>query len=163
MKYKALVTGGVIPSEEKETMADPKWRDHQILTEKMSAYLESHLKITADFERSLSNSRHYVELAELAKDKEPGETVTMLEQIQEIDLLGHLQSQMEAFEEVSSLLNTGGDSEGEGLESGVLEEGGPEGIGQMQELRDRYDLMLEEAEEQQEAIAELMLYLRNMA
>ena len=85
-------------------MADPKWHDLQAINEKVAAYLESHRKITGDFERSLRNARRYVELAEVAKDKEPAETVTMLEQIREIDLRGHLQNQFDAFQEISSLL-----------------------------------------------------------
>lgn len=138
-------------------MAAPKWRDQQVLTEKVIAYLESHGKITADFQRSLHNARHYVELAKAAKDKEPAEAAAMLEQIQEIDLLGHLQTQLEAFEDISKLLGTGEEA-GEDAEEDT-----GEGAGQIQEIRDRYDLMLEEAEDQQETIAELMLYLRNMA
>ena len=139
-------------------MADPKWQDQQMLTEKVGAYLESHSKITADFENSLRNARHFVELAKLATDKEPGETVTMLEQIQEIDLLGHLRRQLEAFEEISGLLNTDEESE---LEESGLEESAE--LDRIQEVRNRYDLMLEEAEDQQEVISELMLYLRNRA
>ena len=36
-------------------MADPKWHDLQAINEKVAAYLESHRKITGDFERSLRN------------------------------------------------------------------------------------------------------------
>lgn len=139
-------------------MAEPKWRDQQVLTEKVSAYLENHRKITIDFERSLRNSRHYVELAKLARDKEPVEAETLLEQLREIDLLGHLQTQLEAFEDISGFFQTGEDS--------AEEESGGENTEQtdrLQEIRERYDVMLEEAEDQQEAISELMLYLRNMA
>ena len=132
-------------------MADPKWQDQQVLTEKVTAYLETHQKITADFERSLQNARHFVELAKISTDKEPAETVTMLEQIQEIDLLGHLQAQLDAFEEISGLLDK--DEELELEESGEMD--------RKQEIRNRYDLMLEEAEDQQNTIAELILYLRN--
>lgn len=139
-------------------MAEPKWQDQQMLTEKVSAYLESHNKITEDFEKSLSNARHFVELAKLATDKEPGETVTMLEQIQGIDLLGHLRRQLEAFEEISDLVHTNEDPEQE--ESGLEES---DKMDRIQEVRNRYDLMLEEAEDQQEVIAELMLVLRNRA
>ena len=133
-------------------MADPKWHDLQAINEKVTAYLETHRKIAGDFEHSLRNARHYVELAEVAKDKEPAETVTMLEQIREIDLRGHLQTQFDAFQEISSLL---GPEEPDGEQ--------PEDPDNIQELRDRYDLMLEEAEEQEQAITELMLYLKNMA
>ncbi len=133
-------------------MADPKWRDLQVIDEKVAAYLDTHRKIAGDFERSLRNARHYVELAEVTKDKEPAETVTMLEQIREIDLLGHLRNQLDAFEEISGLLGAG---EPDGEE--------PEGSHNIQEMRARYDLMMEEAEEQEQAITELMLYLRNMA
>ena len=133
-------------------MTDPKWHDLQAINEKVAAYLETHRKIAGDFERSLRNARHYVELAEVAKDKEPAETVTMLEQIREIDLRGHLQTQFNAFKEISSLL---GPEEPDGEQ--------PEGPDKIQEMRDRYDLMLEEAEEQEQAITELMLYLKNMA
>lgn len=139
-------------------MAEPKWRERQVLTEKVSAYLETHHNITTEFERSLRTARHYVELAKLARDKEPAETATLLEQIQEIDLLGHLQTQLEAFEDITGLLQSGEETAGE--ESGGEETGE---IDQIQEIRNRYDVMLEEAEDQQEVISELMLYLRNMA
>ena len=36
-------------------------------------------------------------------------------------------------------------------------------LDKIQEMRDRYDLMLEEAEGQEQDITELMLYLKNMA
>lgn len=139
-------------------MAETKWRDQQVLTEKVSAYLETHHKITTDFERSLRGARHYVELAKLARDKEPEETAALLEQIREIDLLGHLQTQLEAFEDISGFLPSG-----EAPAENEPSEDEKEGINQIQEIRNRYDVMLEEAEDQQEAISELMLYLQNMA
>lgn len=126
-------------------MAKPNWREQEIFTTKISAYLESHRKILAEFERSLRNSRHFIGLAQVAREKEPDNTVSMLEQIQEIDMLGHVTTQFEAFCEISDLLPEDADNQ-ETLEA----------QGDVEDLRGRYELMLEEAELQQETIRELM-------
>lgn len=133
-------------------MADPKWRELEVFNEKLSAYLETHRSAVGDFERSLGNARHYIELAKVAKDKEPENTVTMLEQIREIDLLGHVQKQYEAFQDSTGLLLVP-----------EREEGAEEDAGEIDLLRERYELLLEEAEDQQETMEDLMLYLQNMA
>ncbi len=133
-------------------MADPKWREVELINEKLTAYLETHHKIVGDFERSLGNASHCIELAKLAKDQEPENAVTMLEQIKEIDLLGHVHTQFEAFQEFAGLMPEPSPDEDAQEESGGIER-----------LRERYELLLEEAELQQEVMEDLVLYLHKQA
>jgi hypothetical protein len=126
-------------------MAEPRWQELQIFKDKVAAYLETHRKIIAEFERSLRNARHFIELANLSRERERDSTVTMLEQIKEIDLLGHVNTQFDAFREVSDLLPQ------EANNAEVLE-----AKGNVDELNERYELLLEEAEQQQDTIREII-------
>ena len=126
-------------------MAEPRWQELQIFKDKVGAYLDTHRRTVGEFERSLRNARHFLELAGLSREKEPDETVTLLEQIREIDLLSHLNNQFEAFLEISDLLPEDASSQA------VLE-----AHGDVEDLREKYELLLEEAELQQETLRELM-------
>ena len=76
----------------------------------------------------------------------------MLEQIKEIDLLGHVHTQFEAFQEFSGL-----------LPEPSTDEDAQEEFGGIERLRERYELLLEEAELQQEIMEDLVLYLQKQA
>jgi membrane-bound lytic murein transglycosylase B len=80
--------------------------DTPTLLEKAQSFLEFHRKVVADFERSLANARHFINLAGQAVEHEPENTVAMIEQIQEIDLLGHLSKQYEEFQQMAAQLST---------------------------------------------------------
>lgn len=105
------------------------------LTEKLATFLETQRRIVTEFERSLANSRHFLELANLSMEREPENTVAMLRQILEIDLVGHLENQFETFESMEQVLPG---------------EAGPSEIsaGEWEELRQRYRELLEEAQQQ---------------
>ena len=77
------------------------------LTEKVETYLDFHGRVVAEFERSLGNARHFLELATLSLEREAETTVTMLEQIREIDISGHLAAQFEEFKEMTEMLPGG--------------------------------------------------------
>src|SRR3972149_4422522 len=79
-------------------------RDAAEFSEKLESLLESHRRFAAEFEQSLGNARHFIALADRAMEQEPEDTVSMLNQIREIDLLGHLQRLAEEFESVRATL-----------------------------------------------------------
>jgi hypothetical protein len=71
---------------------------------KLKALVSDHGRFIADFENSLKNAGHFLALADRAMEKEPESTVDMLQQIREIDLLGHLQRLSEEFDGLRSAL-----------------------------------------------------------
>lgn len=117
--------------------------DTPTLLEKAQTFLEFHRKVVADFERSLANARHFINLAGQAVEHEPENTVTMIEQIQEIDLLAHLSKQYEEFQQMAASLNTLKVDENRVLAS-------------ISTVREQYEEILAEAEEQA-GIMEVML------
>lgn len=117
--------------------------DTPTLLEKAQTFLEFHRKVVADFERSLANARHFINLAGQAVEQEPEDTVAMIEQIQEIDLLGHLSKQYEEFQQMAASLNTLKVDEHRVLASVTV-------------VREQYEEILAEAEEQA-GIMEVML------
>ncbi len=133
-------------------MAEPKWQELEIFNTKIAAYLETHRKTVGEFERSLRNSRHFIDIAGLAREKEPENTASMLEQIEEIDLLGHLNSQFDAFRDISNLLPENAENQ-QTLEAQE----------KVEHLREKYESLLEEAEIQQESIREMMKALEEIA
>lgn len=127
-------------------MADLKnSAEARALSEKLNQFILTHQQIIGDFGRSLANSAHFIVLANRSVEKEPLETVTMLEQIKEIDLLGNLSNQLDEFRGVAGLLmphNTP-------LDDLALQ-------GEVAELETKYEGLLEEAEKQMQQIEALL-------
>ena len=73
---------------------------------KLKSLVSSHRRFIADFENSLKNAGHFLALADRALEQEPESTVHLLQQIREIDLLGHLQRLSEEFDGLRSALAT---------------------------------------------------------
>lgn len=124
--------------------------DRQEFSEKMTAFVGTHRRIVADFERSLANSRHFIRLADRSSEREPEETVMMLEQIKEIDLLGHLSAQYDEYRNIAGLLPP---------EDGAPQQDSPL-TAEVAELQTQYEALLEEAEGQMEAIDRLLFNLQ---
>ena len=78
--------------------------DFRSFSEKLANLLENHRRIIAEFENSLSNAHDFIGLADRSIEKEPENTVIMLEQIREIDLLGHVQRLSEEFDSVRGFI-----------------------------------------------------------
>ena len=116
---------------------------------KMSAFVLAHQRIIEEFGRSLANSHHFLELAARAKDKEPLETVSMLEQIREIDLLGNLNFQFEEYRGIAGLLPPSTTTE----DDLALR-------GDVAELESKYEGLLEEAQKQMEQLETLLSTLQ---
>jgi hypothetical protein len=117
--------------------------------EKMTAFLATHQRILGDFGRSLANARHFLKLADRSLQREPEETVSMLEQIREIDLLGHLTRQYEEYRNVTNLLLPPHGSHPD-----------PRLQGDLAELQTRYEGLLEEAAGQMEISGQLLTSLQ---
>ena len=126
-------------------MADP-----QEINEKMAAFVGTHRRIVEDFARSLANARHFLRLAEQAMEREPEETVTLLEQIREIDLLGHLGLQFEEYRNIASLFLP---EDAAAADDDTL-------LAEVAELQVRYEALLEEAESQMEGIEHVLFSLQ---
>lgn len=124
--------------------------DREEFTQKMAMFVGTHRRIVADFGRSLANSRQFIRLADRSLEREPEETVTMLEQIREIDLLGNLSSQFEEYRNIASLFLPGETPPEH--DSPLLTE--------VSELQQQYEALLEEAEGQMEAIEKLLVTLQ---
>ena len=119
--------------------------------EKLDAFLTTHRQILADFQRSLVNARHFMQLAEKAAEHEPENAVVLLEQIKEIDLLGHLERQSEEFQSVASLMQSGAGEKLDGQVRGLLGE-----------LDGQYQALVEEAADQMEGLDRMLFSLQNM-
>lgn len=128
-------------------MTDPQ--EAREFAEKMAAFISIHRRILAEFGRSLANARHFLKLAGRSLEREPLETETMLEQIKEIDLLGHLTNQFEEYRSISALLLP--------PHTSVTD---IELQGQIAEIQTKYEGLLEEAEDQMEAIDNLLATLQ---
>ena len=114
-------------------------------SEKLESLLESHRRFAAEFEQSLGNARHFIALADRAMEKEPEDTVSMLNQIREIDLLGHLQRLAEEFESVRAT-----------LAASPFWEDARGFDGELDDLADRYETLQREASEQLHGIERLL-------
>ncbi len=121
---------------------------HQ-LREKMTAFVQAHQRILDEFGRSLVSANHFLQLADLSMKKEPLETVSMLEQIREIDLLGNLNSQVEEYRGIAGLLLPPNSPAGD-----------PALQGDVAELEIKYEGLLEEAEKQMEQLGILLSTLQ---
>jgi hypothetical protein len=73
---------------------------------KLKSLVSSHRRFITDFENSLKNSGRFLALADRALEQEPESTVDLLQQIREIDLLGHLQRLSEEFDGLRGALAT---------------------------------------------------------
>ena len=118
-------------------MAEMKAVDVDALRERLAAFLASQQQILSEFQRSLANARHFVELANLSMEKEPENTVTMLKQLQDIGLADHLETQFENFEAMERNLP---------LVSRMEETATQEG--EWEDVRTKYGELLEEAARQ---------------
>lgn len=74
--------------------------------EKLATLLDDHRRFIGQFEQSLRNARHFIALADRSMEREPEDTIAMLNQIREIDLLGYLQRLAEEFDTVRASLAT---------------------------------------------------------
>ena len=126
-------------------MAEP-----QEITEKMAQFIGTHRRILDDFARSLANADHFLQLAERSLEREPEETVALLEQIREIDLLGNLGLQGEEFRNIASLFLP---QDAAGADESPL-------VAQIAELQTRYEGLVEEAERQMAVIEKLLFTLQ---
>ena len=116
---------------------------------KVKAFLKAHQKIVDEFENSLSNANQFLELATISVEKEPLETLSMLEQIREIDLLGHLTRQYEEYQNVAGFFTSAEPQvEIEDLKA------------QLGAVLSRYQSLMHQAEGQMERIEELLGTLR---
>ncbi len=118
-------------------MAEMKAADVDALRDRLAAFLASQQQILSEFQRSLANARHFVELANLSMEKEPENTATMLKQLQDIGLADHLETQFENFEAMERNLPL----------VSRMEETSTE-VGEWQDVRIKYTELLEEAARQ---------------
>ena len=119
--------------------------DADEFSDKLETLLETHRRFIAEFEQSLRNARHFVALANRSMESEPEDTVSMLNQIREIDLLGHLQRLAEEFESVRGTLAASPFWEDA---QGFSEE--------LDDLADRYENLQQDAAEQLNSIEHLL-------
>jgi len=117
---------------------------------KMADFVAAHHRILEDFERSLQNARHFLNLAQRSMEHEPDNTEMMLEQIKEIDLLGHLGNQMEEFIAIAG-----------GVLSGQTNLDDPGVLSGLGEVNSRYEGLMEEAAEQMDLMEKLLFTLQN--
>ena len=117
------------------------------ITDRLEAFIATQQRIVADFDRSLTNAKHFVDLAGVSLEKEPGNTEIMLEQVMEIDLLGHITEQFENFQNLATLL---------AASKGPLETD----TDALNALQQRYEVLVQEAEAQSERISSLLSTLR---
>jgi len=109
--------------------------------ERAREFLKTQRRILSDFERSLKNARHFIELAGRSLEQEPEDTIQMMEQIREIDLLRHVSHHFEEFEAVIAMLPPAlvqGDP--------TLPDTAPQA--EMKSMRTRYETLVHEAESQ---------------
>ena len=131
-------------------MAKQRPSDLKNLTDKVETYLDFHGRVVAEFERSLGNARHFLELATLSLERETETTVIMLEQIRDIDISGHLAAQFEEFKEMTEVLP-------EKTSRGVRESRASD----LSALERQYEKLLEEAEQQRETLDRLLFTIQN--
>ena len=120
-------------------------RDAAEFADKLESLLNSHRRFVTEFEKSLHNARRFIALADRSMERELEDTVSMLNQIREIDLLGHLQRLSEEFDAVRGFLAA----------SPFWEESRSFG-GELDELAERYEALQEEAADQLNGIESLL-------
>lgn len=118
--------------------------------ERAREFLKTHHRIVSDFERSLKNARHFIKLAGRALEQEPEGTVTMIEQIREIDLLRHVTQQFEEYQAVVAMLPP------------VISQADPVEVpagglpGEIKSMHAHYESLVHEAESQAEEMEKIL-------
>ena len=125
-------------------------RRPDMLSEKVESFLVFHRRVIGDFRRSLANSSHFIDLAGKALEHEPDNTIHLINQIREIGLLSHLEDQFQEFQQMAGMLaHMPG-----GIDQDELREG-------VEAVKDDYEVLLGQAEEQAEKLAELLNLLEH--
>ena len=122
--------------------------DARSFADRLTTLLGDHRRFVAEFEGSLSNAGQFIALADRAMEHEPEDTASMLAQILEIDLLGHVQKLSEEFQSVRGFLAS---SPFEDEAGGYAEE--------MSSIEERYDALEQQAAQQVERIETLLRVL----
>jgi hypothetical protein len=112
-------------------------------------YLLVHRRIAGDFERSLKNARQFIKLASRSLEQEPDGTIQMLEQIREIDLLGHVTQQYDEYQGVMALLP-------QDLVQGDPTLPDSRVQSEIKAMRARYEAIVQEAESQAEDLEKIL-------
>ena len=120
----------------------------EAFNEKIAAFFDTHQKIIAEFRISMENSQNFLELAKLSAEREPENTVDMLEQIKEIDLFGHLSRQFDVFQEVAGAIPKNSEDPNIQLQ-----------LEKFEDFEKQYEDLLEEAESQLELLEQLLAQL----
>jgi len=115
---------------------------------KLKSLVTSHRRFIEQFEHSLKSSKHFLSLADRSMEHEPESTIDMLQQIREIDLLGHLQRLSEEFDGLRGALAASPYwSESESYQA------------ELSNLAERYEAMQSEAADQLSRIDTLLQVL----
>ncbi len=120
-------------------------RSPNLLTAKLESFLAFQRRVVGDFQRSLDNAAHFIALAGKSMEREPENTVHMVNQIQDIGLLSHLEDQFQEFQQMAAMLTA--------MPGGVGRDDLEDGI---DELKNQYEVLLAQAEEQAERLAEIV-------
>jgi hypothetical protein len=125
-------------------------RRPDVLTEKVDSFLVFHHRVIGDFRRSLANAGHFIGLAGKAMEREPDNTIHLINQIREIGLLSHLEDQFHEFEQMAAMLS----HMPGGIDNDELREG-------IDTIKNDYEVLLGQAEEQAEKLAEMLNLLEH--
>ena len=125
------------------------------LFKKAEKFISLHLRVVEDFERSLANANHCLNLARLGVESEPVEALAMIEQIEGFELFSHLQQQFDSYESVSNLLEREFQMPRFKKQAQSMQE-------ELPKLRERYLEQLREAETQKQISQLLIEKLRNV-
>lgn len=122
--------------------------DAQSFADKLTTLLGDHRRFVAEFEGSLSNAGQFIALADRSMEHEPEDTASMLAQILEIDLLGHVHKLSEEFQSVRGFLTSSLFED----EAGSYDE-------EMSSIEERYEALEQEAAQQVERIEAVLRVL----
>ena len=78
--------------------------DQESLSRKLESLLADHRRFVSEFESSLTNAGNFIQIADVAMEREPEATVEMLNQIRDIDLLGHVRNLIAEFDAVQGFV-----------------------------------------------------------
>lgn len=120
------------------------------ITAKIESFLQFHRRIVEEFQRSLDNSAHFLKLAVKSMEPEPEATISMVNQIGEIGILPKLETQFQEFQQMAAML-TSMPGQSAGLELGES----------VDTMKDDYEVLLAEAEEQAEKILDILNLLEH--
>ena len=122
--------------------------DAQSFADKLTTLLGDHRRFVAEFEGSLSNAGRFIALADRSMEHEPEDTASMLAQILEIDLLGHVHKLSEEFQSVRGFLASLPFED----EAGRYDE-------ELSSIEERYEVLEQEAAQQVERIEAVLRVL----